>query len=81
MAMSLAGLDSASIGDWLATKRTKVDSARVKVVGDEVEMTWTGGRLTIRQAGGVACEFTDQAARDLLVVAITGRTLQEESTA
>lgn len=48
----------------------RVDSLRLRVPDDEVVLEPHGGRLTVKQAGGVAGEFTGPDAAKLMQVVI-----------
>lgn len=66
----LGKMDMDEIATWLSKKTVKVDSLRLRVPGDEVVLEYNGGRLTIKQAGGVAGEFTGVVAVKLMHVAV-----------
>ncbi len=58
------------IAAWLGSKVVRVDSLRLRVPDDEVVLEYSGGRLTVKQAGGVTGEFTGSDAAKLMQVAI-----------
>jgi hypothetical protein len=66
----LGQMDSDEIVTWLSKKAVKVDSLKLRVPSHEVVLEYNSGRLTIKQAGGVAGEFTGAAAVTLIQVAI-----------
>jgi len=66
----LGKMDMDEIATWLSKKTVKVDTLKLRVPGDEVVLEYSSGRLTIRQAGGVAGEFTGAVAVKLMQVAI-----------
>jgi len=66
----LGKLDVDEIAGWLSSRVVRVDSLRLRVPDDEVVLEYHGGRLTIKQAGGVAGEYTGPDAAKLMQVAI-----------
>jgi hypothetical protein len=66
----LGKMDMDEIATWLSKKTVKVDSLRLRVAGEEVVFEFNSGRLTIKQAGGVAGEFTGTVAVKLMQLAV-----------
>jgi hypothetical protein len=66
----LSKMDMDEIATWLSRKAVRVDSLRLRVPDDEVVLEYNGGRLTVKQAGGVAGEFTGTVALKLMQVAV-----------
>ena len=68
--IDLSTMDSDEITTWMSKKNVTIESLKLRMPREEVVLEYSNGRLTIRQAGGVAGEFTGAIAMKLIQVSI-----------